>query len=115
MGIMHQLHLISRSIDLRGKACIFYRVEENEFGETEGEQKIAECKGLFHSSNGFLNIEIAEAGRVYAQTKPKLLISYTDKIVKEDVIELEGARYRVIGMDDPGNLHLCLDLSLEVM
>ena len=42
-----------------------------------------------------------------------LLLLHTDKIHKEDIVELEGRRYIVTGVNDTGNLHLCTDLSLR--
>ena len=49
------------------------------------------------------------------QKEPKLLVRYTKDINKNDKVVVDGAAYKVIGIDDLGNLHLCLDLSLEAV
>ena len=50
---------------------------------------------------------------VAAMAECKASLLHTDKIHKEDIVELEGRRYIVTGVNDTGNLHLCTDLSLR--
>ena len=77
--------------------------------------RVLERHGLFHEANGFLNVSLVEAGKVRTQKEPKLLIRYTKDVNKNDKVTVDGATYKVIGIDDLGNLHLCLDLSLEAV
>ena len=41
------------------------------------------------------------------------MLLYTDKIHKEDRVELNGKTYTVTGVDDVGNRQLCTELSLR--
>ena len=114
MNLVRQIHLIKRALKQSGQSCVFARQGENEFHEPSGDVTVLKCNGLFHEANGFLNVSLADAGKVYTQREPKLLIMYAD-VRKEDQVTVNKAKYKVIGTDDLGNLHLCLDLSLEAV
>ncbi|MCD2492735.1 hypothetical protein LQE92_08850 [Lacrimispora sp. NSJ-141] len=113
--MVHQLHQLKQAIKCRGMDCSFIRQGENEFHEPVGEVEVLSCRGLFHEANGFLNVSLIESGKVYTKKESKLLVLYHAELQKEDTVLIEGVRYKVIGIDDLGNLHLCLDLSLEVV
>ncbi|MCR2023647.1 head-tail adaptor protein, partial [Blautia pseudococcoides] len=66
-------------------------------------------------ANGFLNVSLVEAGKIRTQKEPKLLVRYTKDINKNDKVAVGEVVYKVIGIDDLGSLHLCLDLSLEAV
>ena len=103
----HQLYQLSRMIERQGQACRITRPGENEFHEPTGETEVCRCKGLFHEANEFLNVSTVDAGRIYAQKEPRLLILFSPDIQKEDDIKIAGNKFRIIGIDDLGNLHLC--------
>lgn len=115
MGLGFQAQQINRILELHGQHCSFSRESENKFHEKAWEEGWLKCRGLFHESNGFLNVSLIEAGKVRTQKEPKLLVRYTKDINKNDKVVVDGAAYKVIGIDDLGNLHLCLDLSLEAV
>lgn len=115
MELVHQIYKIKRVIELHGKNCVFSRNTENEFHEPQGEALTIEVRGLFHEENGYLNVTIGEAGKTYSKKEPKLLILFRDNLVKGDFVTLDCGRYQITGIDDLGNLHLCLDLSLEAV
>lgn len=115
MGLEFQAHKICRALERYGQHCSFSREIENKFHEKAWEEGWLKCRGLFHESNGFLNVSLVEAGKVRTQKEPKLLVRYTKDINKNDKVAVDGAAYKVIGIDDLGNLHLCHDLSLEAV
>ncbi len=113
MGLVHQIHTLQRMIQRHGVDFKVLRDGKNEFGEPSGEREICSLRGLFHASNGFLAITFADKGQVSTEKKPRLLILHYKDLQKNDLIVLEdGSSYRITGLDDLGNLHLCLDLSL---
>ena len=117
MNLSHQLHAIRQAVKMDGQNCVFSRQGENEFHEPLGEIKILECKGLYHTSNelNYLSASVMESGKIYTEKRPKLLILFEDSVQLEDKVSISGAEHRVTGIDDLGNLHLCLELSLEVI
>ena len=108
------MHVVSRLIDARGLDAVLLREKKNEFQEPGESEKIGTCKGLFHESNGYLGVSIVDSGKVYTAKQPMLLVPYTDTVKKQDILEIAGRTFRVTGLDDLGNLHLFLDISLEV-
>lgn len=114
MGFIHQRHVLERLIELRGLDAELSREQKNEFQEPGTPEKIGDLRGLFHEANGYLGINIAESGKIYTAKQPMFLIPYTDNVRKQDLIAVSGRNFRVTGLDDLGNLHLFLDISLEV-
>ncbi|MEY8536664.1 head-tail adaptor protein [Blautia pseudococcoides] len=115
MGLDFQIHQICRTLERYGQQCSFSREIENKFHEKAWEEGTAKCRGLFHEANGFLNVSLVEAGKIRTQKEPKLLVRYTKDINKNDKVAVGEVVYKVIGIDDLGSLHLCLDLSLEAV
>ena len=113
--MIHQSYQLKRALEKSGKDCRFYRTVENEFHEATGEQNVYTCRGLFHEANGYLNVSITEAGKLHTKKEPKLLILFTKDIRKGDFVDMDSSRFEVTGVDDLGCMHLCLDLSLEVV
>lgn len=78
-----------------------------------GKNRWALFCGLSHVSTGYLDISLTEAAKVSTRRQPQLILLYTDKIHKEDRVELNGKTYTVTGVDDVGNRQLCTELSLR--
>lgn len=114
MDYVHQTHILRRLIRLRGQTAEIYRLKRDEFHEPAGTESLGNINGLFHEASGYLGAMIVEAGKTYTARQPMFLCEYTERIQKEDLLELPGKRYRVTGLDDLGNLHVFLDISLEV-
>lgn len=115
MAFELQMYQICRTLERHGQQCSFSREVENKFHEKAWEEGRLKCRGLFHEANGFLNVSLVEAGKVRTQKEPKLLIRFTKDVHKNDKVTVGDSAYKVIGIDDLGNLHLCLDLSLEAI
>ena len=115
MAFELQMYQICRTLERHGQQCSFSREVENKFHEKAWEEGRLKCRGLFHEANGFLNVSLVEAGKVRPQKELKLLIRITKDVHKNDKVTVGDSAYKVIGIDDLGNLHLCLDLSLEAI
>ena len=115
MSFVHQTHILKRLIHLRGQNAEVFRPKENEFHEPDGQCQVGQYRGLFHEANGYLRTLTGEAGKTYTAKQPMFLTLYTDQLRKEDLMEIKGTRYRIIGLDNLGNLHIFLDISLEVV
>lgn len=113
MGWVHQIYLIKRAFELNGQDIKIYREKKNKYHESEDPDIIGSSRGLFHEANNFLGVTIAEKGKVYAEKKPMFMILYEEKLQKADIVAIGNREFRVTGIDDLGNLHLLLDLSLE--
>lgn len=113
MGTKQDAYTLSQAIKRYGLGFDVTRPKLNEFKEPVGGTLVGSFRGLFHTSTGFLDISLAEAGKIASRKYPQLLTLYTDKIQKEDIVDLEGRKYTVTGVDDIGGLHLCTDLSLR--
>lgn len=114
MGLTHQVRTVKRLIDLRGQDALVYRETKNQFGEAKGVEVVCNAKGLFHEANNYLGADRVEAGKICAAKKPMFFMLYSDTIHRQDILEISGNRFRVTELDDLGNLHYFLDLSLEV-
>ncbi len=106
-------HTLSRAINQHGRDAVLLRAKADHYGTVAEPEKVANLRGLYHADHSYLVIETQEAGKVPQRVKPMFMIPYTDAVRLEDLIELDGHTYKVTGVDDPGGLHLCTDLSLE--
>lgn len=113
MGMVQSAYTLSQAIKRHGKDFEVFRNTYNDFREPVGKEPVGSFRGLFHTSSGYLDITVTEAAKVSTRKQPMILLLYTDKIHKEDLVDLEGRRYIVTGVNDTGNLHLCTDLSLR--
>lgn len=114
MRMAHQVRVAKRLIELRGQDALVYREAKNQFGEAKGVEVICGVKGLFHEANNYLGADRVEAGKICDAKKPMFFMLYSDTIHRQDILEISGNRFRVTELDDLGNLHYFLDLSLEV-
>ena len=113
MGQIQDAYTLSQAIKYHGQAFTVTRPTLSEFNEPVGEEPVGSFRGLFHVSSGYLDISLTEAAKVSTRRQPQLLLLYTDKIQKEDRVELNGKTYTVTGVDDVGNRQLCTELSLR--
>lgn len=113
MGQIQDAYTLSQAIKYHGREFTVTRPTLNQFKEPAGEEPVGSFRGLFHVSSGYLDISLTEATRVSTRKQPQLLLLYTDKIHREDRVELNGKTYTVTGVDDVGNRQLCTELSLR--
>lgn len=111
--MVHQVYLLRRILQRNGQDAEFRRAKENIFHEHDGEITLMRCKGLFHEANLYLNTSIMDSGKVQEHKEPRLLIMFSEDIRKGDSVQLPGRNFEVGAIDDLGNLHMLLDLSLQ--
>ena len=113
MGKNQAVYTLSQAIRRYGQDFSVARNKLNAFKEPIGKEPVGSFRGLYHVSSSYLDINLTEAAKISTQKRPRLLLLYTDKIKKEDVVQMDGQKYTVTGVDDVGNLHLCIDLPLR--
>lgn len=111
--MVHQVYQMQRILQLHGQDAIFCKMKENIFHEPDGYETVLTCKALFHEANLYLNTSIVEPGKVQEHKEPKLLVVYSGDIHEGDRVQLAGRKFEVGAVDDLGNLHMLLDLSLQ--
>lgn len=110
---VQQLRMISRSILLHGKNARLLRCAEDVFRSTGEPEPVKRLRGLYHTSNNYLQLPTQEGGKIPQRNQPMFLVPFTDQIRLEDQLVIDTGQYKIVGMEDPGGLHICLDLSLE--
>lgn len=114
MGLPHQIYSLKRAIERQGQDAEIRREKLSDFNEPSGEpEPVCTVRGLFHTTSLYLALSHLEAGQVRTKNQPQFLILYREDIREKDLLYIGQKPYTVTGIDDPGGLHLCLDLSLE--
>lgn len=113
MAYINQAYNLNRAIERNGKVAEILRAGENEFHEPTAPATVCKLRGLYHTSNKFVDIKTGEAARIETRRYPKLLILYTEIIKPDDTVKCSGKVYTVTGVEDVGGLHICTDLSLK--
>lgn len=114
MGYSHWIYALKRAIEQYGQNAEIKRDRKNLYGEpSEIPETICDFRGLFHTTNLFLALSHLEAGQKTSQNQPQFFILYRDDIKNKDLLYLGEKSYTITGINDLGNLHICIDLSLE--
>lgn len=115
--ISQQVYQLRRAIERAGRTLTVTRPLKNEFKEPGKDSEIVVCgRGLFHTSAKFLDISYSVAGQAFTRKHPQVLMLYTDKIHKHDVVNIDSVGvFEVTGIENLGGLNLCIDLSLEAV
>ncbi len=111
--LVNQLRMISRAIQLHGKKAELLRCKENTFRSIGEPERIGCMRGLYHTSHSYLQLPAQDSGKIPQRNQPMFLILFSDKLKLEDQLIIDTGRYKIVGIEDPGGLHVCLDLSLE--
>lgn len=115
IGVINRAYALERAILTHGKAAEVLRETEGPYGSPGGLQHVCTMRGLYHTSHNYLLIDTQDGGKLPQRNEPMFLLLYTEAIKPEDNIKIDNKIYKVTGIEDPGGLHLCTDLSLEVM
>lgn len=112
-NVAKQLHVLSRAIQLHGKRADLLRCEEDVFHSVGEPKRVCCLRGLYHTSHSYLQLPAQDNGKIPKHNQPMFLVLFTDKIKLGDQLITDTGCYKIVGLDDPGGLHICLDLSLE--
>ena len=101
MGLIQQAYTLSQAIERYGKSAELWRPGKGQYGSPG-----------FHTSSGYLNVTIQEAGKLSDSKQPMFLIMRSEYPKKSDTLKISGHTFTVNTVDDVGMLGVCMDLSL---
>lgn len=118
MALITKQHLyyLNKNLQTLGCDCVFQRCGVNSFNEPTDEMvTVHECKGIFKIKESGFNITVVEAGTIKdnAQTTTILTILYTDDVKMEDVVFINGHKFKIVGMNNVALEDKILYLNLE--
>lgn len=113
MNLSHPRRSIQRAIARQGQKAALLREGKNAFGEPTAPEALGALEGIFYTAGGYLPLERQEAGRIPENRQPRFLTLYRADVRLGDLLQLAGKCYRIAGAEDPGEVRLCLILSLE--
>lgn len=110
---------LKHEILTHGESYSFVRDKLDEYQEPTGEQEnVATISGLFHVSKGYLTRTVNDANVTHSKGQPMLMALYDDSsslIKMNDIVTINGKRFKVTGKNNVGEYNIVLDLSLEMM
>lgn len=122
-----QEHKVKHALAKYGVEYEFARTAKNKFGEPilddEGNvvfEPVAPIKGIFHETGTSFIMVIGDAASVHTKPTPAILTLFEGSglLQTNDVVTVppeSGRVYKVVSINDIGNLGLFADISLEVL
>ena len=111
-----QLRNIRKAFKTASINAQFYIKEVNEFGEEDGERFFVETKGIFYEETARVNLNITTNGTATTDTYQTLMIlkDYETDLIDEHLIcSIKGKRYRIIKIDNAGEMDVYYTLRLK--
>ena len=111
-----QLRNIRKAFKTASIKAQFYIKEVNEFGEEDGERFFVETKGIFYEETARVNLNITTNGTATTDTYQTLMIlkDYETDLIDEHLIcSIKGKRYRIIKIDNVGEMDIYYTLRLK--
>lgn len=111
-----QLRNIRKAFKQASIKAQFYIKEVNEFGEEDGERFFVETKGIFYEETARVNLNITTNGTATTDTYQTLMIlkDYETDLIDEHLIcSIKGKRYRIIKIDNAGEMDVYYTLRLK--
>lgn len=113
-----ELHKVLREIQIHGTEYMFFRKSVDDYGEDKEETKqIAEIKGLFHVTKGYVTRSVQDGTETHSKGQPILMIAYEDvgSIQMGDFIVVNGNTYKVVEKNNIQEYNIVIDISLELI
>ena len=111
-----QLRNIRKAFKQASIKAQFYIKEVNEFGEEDGERFFVETDGIFYEETAKVNLNISNNGTATTDTYQTLMIlkDYETDLIDEHLIcSIKGKRYRIIKIDNAGEMDVYYTLRLK--
>lgn len=111
-----QLRNIRKAFKTASIKAQFYIKEVNEFGEEDGERFFIETDGIFYEETAKVNLNISNNGTATTDTYQTLMIlkDYETDLIDEHLIcSIKGKRYRIIKIDNAGEMDIYYTLRLK--
>lgn len=109
---------VDRQIKINGQEFEFIRYEEDEFHQVSDEQSaIVTLEGIFHTSNSYISQNTADGSKTFAKPTPMILTLYEqgNMIKTNDMVIIEGNKYKVIKTNNINDFNVAIDISLELI
>ena len=118
-GMKMELHKVLREIQIHGTEYTFFRKKVDNYGEpTKGEpEQIANVKGLFHVSKGYITQNIQDGTKTHSKGQPMLMVAHENigEIKTEDFFVINGNKYKVVEKNNIQEYNIVTDISLELV
>lgn len=114
-----ELHKVLREIQIHGTEYTFFRKKVDKYGEPTKEEpeQIANVKGLFHVSKGYVTQNIQDGTRTHSKGQPMLMVAYenTREIQTDDFLIINENTYKVVEKNNIQEYNIVTDISLELV
>ena len=117
-----EAYKVKRELKRSGIDYEFKRAEKNEFGEPKDEDEkvtIGKLKGLYHESNGAIQITTGDTTQIRSKKIPMILCLYEDAaslaLQVGDIVNFNDKTLKVTGVTDIQEWNIISDISLEVV
>jgi hypothetical protein len=114
-----ELHKVLREIQMHGTEYTFFRKKVDKYGEPTKEEpeQIANVKGLFHVSKGYITQNIQDGTKTHSKGQPMLMVAYenTREIQTDDFLIINENTYKVVEKNNIQEYNIVTDISLELV
>lgn len=114
-----ELHKVLREIQTHGTGYKFFRKKVDNYGEPTKEEpeQIANVKGLFHVSKGYITQNIQDGTKTHSKGQPMLMVAHENvgEIKTEDFFVINENKYKVVEKNNIQEYNIVTDISLELV
>lgn len=114
-----ELHKVLREIQMHGTEYTFFRKKVDKYGEPTKEEpeQIANVKGLFHVSKGYITQNIQDGTKTHSKGQPMLMVAYENigEIQTDDFLIINENTYKVVEKNNIQEYNIVTDISLELV
>ena len=114
-----ELHKVLREIQIHGTEYAFFRKKVDKYGEPTKEEpeQIANVKGLFHVSKGYITQNIQDGTKTHTKGQPMLMVAHENigEIKTEDFFVINENKYKVVEKNNIQEYNIVTDISLELV
>lgn len=114
-----ELHKVLREIQIHGTEYTFFRKKVDNYGEPTKEEpeQVANVKGLFHVSKGYITQNIQDGTKTHSKGQPMLMVAHENvgEIKTEDFFVINGNKYKVVEKNNIQEYNIVTDISLELV
>lgn len=114
-----ELHKVLREIQMHGTEYTFFRKKVDKYGEPTKEEpkQIANVKGLFHVSKGYITQNIQDGTKTHSKGQPMLMVAHENigEIKTEDFLIINENTYKVVEKNNIQEYNIVTDISLELV
>lgn len=111
---------LKRLLSTYGISYQFERPKRNEFGEIivpHVASKTMDIVGVYHEQSQGAQVIVSNEVRYRTEKRPFILAKYSDvsQLEIDDTLEIGGVKYKVIAVNNVGNMGIYGDVAMEVI